>query len=181
MLIKTKSNSYISESDVTDHEIYQRRRDFIKKAGGAAAAISFGLPTLSSAGVSVKDYIKDSNNPLGEELTEEIKVTSYNIIGLPDETEDMIIDTIDFNRKIKPDNITVAFYSPYQGTIEAAKGEQCEDFNKYEENVDGQLRTVSHSKLIDPKTLNFYKKYFSHFVFDGLEDINQLKQQEGIQ
>ena len=78
MLIKTKSNSYISESEVTDYEIYQRRRDFIKKAGGAAAAVSFGLPALSSAGVPIKDYIKDSDNPLGEELTEEIKVTSYN-------------------------------------------------------------------------------------------------------
>ncbi len=78
MLIKIKSNSHISESEVTDYEIYKRRREFIKKAGTTAAALSFGLPALSSAGVTIKDYKKDSDNPLAEELTEEIKITSYN-------------------------------------------------------------------------------------------------------
>ena len=78
MLIKVKKSSYIAESEVTDYEIYQRRRDFIKKAGSTAAALSIGLPALSSAKVTIGDYNKDSDNPLAQELTEEIKVTSYN-------------------------------------------------------------------------------------------------------
>jgi sulfoxide reductase catalytic subunit YedY len=78
MLIKVKSNSHIPESEVTDYEIYKKRREFIKKAGGAAAAFTFGVPALSSAGVAIQDYKKDSDNPLADELTEEIKVTSYN-------------------------------------------------------------------------------------------------------
>ncbi len=78
MLVKVKSNSYISESDVTDYHIYKKRREFIKKAGGVAAAFSLGVPALSSAGVAIKDYKKDIDNPLADELTEEIKVTSYN-------------------------------------------------------------------------------------------------------
>ena len=45
-----------------------------------------------------------------------IKRTAYNIIGLPNETEEMILDTIKFNSILKPDNITIAFYSPYIGT-----------------------------------------------------------------
>jgi sulfoxide reductase catalytic subunit YedY len=77
-MIKVKSNSYISESEVTDYEIYKNRREFIKKTGGAVAAFSLGLPALSSAGVAINDYKKDSDNPLAKELTEEIKVTSYN-------------------------------------------------------------------------------------------------------
>ena len=109
-----------------------------------------------------------------------IRVTTYNIIGLPDETEDMILDTIKFNQELMPDNITVAFYSPYKGTIEAEKGEKIDDFHQYEENVDGQMRTVSHSKLIEPSVLEFYKKHFSHFVFEGLEDLDNLKKQEGL-
>ncbi len=76
MLIKVKSNSHLSESEVTDYEIYKKRRKFIKKSAGAAAAFSFGLPALSSAGVAIQDYKKDVNNSLSEELTEEIKVTS---------------------------------------------------------------------------------------------------------
>lgn len=78
MLIKTKRESTLLESEVTDYEIYQQRREFIKKAGGVAAAVSLGLPTLSSAGVLIANYKKDTDNPLAEEVTEEIKVTSYN-------------------------------------------------------------------------------------------------------
>lgn len=78
MLIKIKKHSDISESDVTDFDIYQKRREFIKKASSTAAALSLGLPSISSAGVNVSDYQKDLNNPLSKELTEEIKITSYN-------------------------------------------------------------------------------------------------------
>lgn len=78
MLIKKRSNSFISESEVTDYKIYKRRREFIKKASSTAAALSFGIPALSSAGVNVAGYTKDINNPLADELTEEIKITSYN-------------------------------------------------------------------------------------------------------
>ena len=78
MLIKTKNNSIISESEVTDYKIYKRRREFIKKAAGTTAAISFGLPAISSAKLKIDEYKKDLNNPLADELTEEIKVTSYN-------------------------------------------------------------------------------------------------------
>src|SRR5262249_56625150 len=45
-----------------------------------------------------------------------IRRTAYNIIGIPDQNEESIIDTIEFNRLLDPDNVTVAFYSPYLGT-----------------------------------------------------------------
>ena len=44
--------------------------------------------------------------------------TTYNIIGLPNQDEKSVINTIDFNRLLDPDNVTVAFYSPYYGTNE---------------------------------------------------------------
>ena len=47
-----------------------------------------------------------------------IKRTTYNIIGLPDQEEDSILETIEFNKMLKPDNVTVAFYSPYIGTAQ---------------------------------------------------------------
>ena len=69
-----------------------------------------------------------------------IKRTAYNIIGLPNQDEKMIIDTIKFNAKFPPDNITVAYYSPYYGTSEQKKSNIVGDFSDYEHNVDYQIR-----------------------------------------
>tara|TARA_Y100000310_G_scaffold165155_1_gene164912 strand:+ start:8439 stop:9923 length:1485 start_codon:yes stop_codon:yes gene_type:complete len=107
-----------------------------------------------------------------------IKRTSYNIIGLPNETEDMIIDTIKFNSILQPDNITVAFYSPYLGTNLQEESEKLGDFNDYEYNVDNQLRTVTKSSSIGKDLLNFYKKNFTKFVRNGLEKLDELKKIE---
>jgi radical SAM superfamily enzyme YgiQ (UPF0313 family) len=109
-----------------------------------------------------------------------IKCTTYNIIGLPKETEEMILDTIKLNNRLQPNNITVAFYSPYIGTQQADVGVAEKYFDDYEFHVDGQLRTVSHSSIINAKTLNFYKKHFALFVREGLGSLQELKKQEGL-
>lgn len=95
-----------------------------------------------------------------------IKRTAYNIIGLPNQTEEMIKNTINYNRKLKPDNVTVAYYSPYFGTDEQKKSFKVGDFNNYEMNVDGQLRSVSKSSKISIEKLDFYKKNFAKFVYE---------------
>lgn len=104
-----------------------------------------------------------------------IKRTAYNIIGLPNETEEMIIDTIRFNQKLEPDNITVAFYSPYLGTESERKSKKIGDFNNYEFDVDNQLRTVTKSTGLEKEILEFYKSNFSKLVQDGLDNIDELK------
>lgn len=106
-----------------------------------------------------------------------IKRTAYNIIGLPNETEEMILDTIKFNSVLKPDNITIAFYSPYIGTDLEKKSKEMGIFNEYNFGVDSQLRTVSVSK-IEQRLLEFYKKNFNKFVRDGLDDLDNLKKIE---
>ena len=78
MLIKVKSKSQLTDNEVTDYGVYKRRREFIKKAAGTTAALSIGIPSIGTGGVDISNYIKDTDNPLAEELTEEIKVTSYN-------------------------------------------------------------------------------------------------------
>jgi hypothetical protein len=90
----------------------------------------------------------------------------------------MIIDTIKFNSVLQPDNITVAFYSPYLGTKLQTESEKLGDFDSYEYNVDNQLRTVTKSSKIDKDLLNFYKKNFTKLVRDGLEKLNELKKIE---
>ena len=107
-----------------------------------------------------------------------IKSTAYNIIGLPNETEDMIIDTIKFNSILKPDNITVAFYSPYLGTSLQVESKEIGDFNNYEYNIDNQLRTVTRSSKIGKELLNFYKRNFTKLVRGGLEKLEEMKKSE---
>lgn len=107
-----------------------------------------------------------------------IKRTAYNIIGLPNETEEMILDTIKFNSILNPDNITVAFYSPYLGTNLQIESKEIGDFDSYEFDVDNQLRTVTKSLSINKELLDFYKKNFSRLVKEGLEHLDDLKKSE---
>lgn len=94
-----------------------------------------------------------------------IKRTAYNIIGLPNQTEEMILETINFNKELQPDNITVAFYSPYYGTLEQKKSREVGDFDNYEYDVDGQLRSLTKSEYLSNEKLNYYKKNFVDLVY----------------
>jgi radical SAM superfamily enzyme YgiQ (UPF0313 family) len=109
-----------------------------------------------------------------------IKRTAYNIIGLPEQDESMILSTIQFNRDIDPDNITVAFYSPFLGTRLQHRGVDIKDFDDYEYNVDAQLRTLSKSTGVSKELLEFYKANFVRLARDGLENLASIKRTAGI-
>lgn len=109
-----------------------------------------------------------------------IKRTTYNIIGLPGQNEAMILETIAFNSMLEPDNVTVAYYSPYLGTQEQVKSTRANYFDDYEQDVDGQIRSVGKSGLMDQQHLNFYKKYFVRLVREGMDHLAQWKQDEGL-
>jgi len=96
-----------------------------------------------------------------------IKRTSYNIIGLPGQNEDSIRKTIQFNKFLSPDNVTVAFYSPYLGTEEQIKSHKMKYFEEYEDNVDGQLRSVAKFSLVSLEKLNYYKENFKKLVMQS--------------
>lgn len=108
-----------------------------------------------------------------------IERTAYNIIGLPEEDEEQILDTIRFNRLIDPDSMTVAFYSPYLGTEQQIKGAEIQDFDAYEYDVDAQLRTVSKSTRVHKELLEFYKTNFVRLAREGLDRIDELKAAAG--
>ena len=94
-----------------------------------------------------------------------IKRTAYNIIGLPNQTEESILKTIEFNKVLNPDNITVAFYSPYHGTKSQVDGKEAGIFDDYEFDVDSALRSKSKdSDLLPINKLKFYKENFVRLV-----------------
>jgi anaerobic magnesium-protoporphyrin IX monomethyl ester cyclase len=108
-----------------------------------------------------------------------INRTAYNIIGLPDQTEESIIDTIKFNIKLDPDVSSVAYYSIYKGTSleEVAKINFSED-DKFD--MDAQIRGKIKNHKLSMKLLDFYKLNFSKLIKAKLENINQLKKKFGI-
>ena len=89
-----------------------------------------------------------------------IKRTSYNVIGFPDQDENSILQTIEFNKILKPDNITVAYYSPYNGTEQQKKGVDTNTFDEYEYDADAALRSKTKSSVLTTEKLNYYKENF---------------------
>jgi len=101
-----------------------------------------------------------------------IKSTTYNIIGLEGQTEEMLIDTIKLNRELKPTNVSTSFYSPFMGTPMA-------EGTKYLFNLDEDY-SINVEFTLSKKKLEFYRKYFNVFVKEGLDGLEKLKWLEGI-
>jgi len=93
-----------------------------------------------------------------------IKRTSYNVIGFPNQNEESILETIEFNKILNPDNITVAFYSPYYGTDQHKAGVKSGSFNEYEFSADSALRSTTKSANLTKEKLEYYKQNFNKLV-----------------
>lgn len=106
-----------------------------------------------------------------------IKRTAYNIIGLPGQDEASVLETIAFNRILDPDNITVAFYSPFLGTDQQVKAVEQACFDDYEFDIDPQLRTLARDGKLSRELLDFYKANFVRLARDPGLDPDALKRQ----
>jgi len=98
---------------ITEHRI-----KLLKDAG--CARITIGLEhgneefrqKVVGKGFTNKQFIKavETINKVG------IPVSVNNIIGFPDETRELIFDTIALNRQVQSDSISVFMFYPFQGT-----------------------------------------------------------------
>jgi len=102
-----------------------------------------------------------------------INTTAYNIIGLPNQTEESIIETIKLNIKLNPSVSSVAFYSAYKGTNVELRSKEM--FNKYPKNMDAQLRSTATGGKIDNKILDFYKSNFNYLIKNKLKKLSDIK------
>jgi len=73
----------------------------------------------------------------------QIPLTVNNMIGFPDETRELIFDTIELNRKLSAESINCAVFAPFHGTplqkVCVEKGLIAEDFIFGSINVDAPL------------------------------------------
>ena len=89
-----------------------------------------------------------------------IQRTSYNILGAPKQDEKSMLDTIEFNRLLKPDSISLHYYTPYYGTQSHKDGVKEKMFEDYEYDADTYLRSKSRSATLTPLKLREIRNKF---------------------
>lgn len=96
-----------------------------------------------------------------------IRLHTHNMVGIPYETEENILETIRLNRSIHPDSVVVSVFNPYPKTD---LGELC--INK--QWIDRKLKTSSYfdytvlkTPFILPHRVNYYFLIFSTMVYDS--------------
>jgi anaerobic magnesium-protoporphyrin IX monomethyl ester cyclase len=98
--------------------INEHRVALLRSAG--CAAISMGIESGSKR---IRDEVL--NRPMNDEVTIDafktvkkfgIRTSAFNMIGLPYETEEDILQTIELNKKAAPDSVGVSFFYPFKGT-----------------------------------------------------------------
>jgi len=107
--------------------------------------------------IKVFKFAKDNN----------IRSSSFNMIGLPHETRDDIMKTIELNRKAGPNSATLTFFHPYRGSTlrDLCVQENLFDVSEEKEN-ENIYRAESHLNLpqISKKELkglfNTFQLYF---------------------
>ena len=126
---------------------------------------------------------------------ERIATTCNNILGYPDETRELIFDTIELVRKIKSENINAFTFIPYTGTALRALAERKNYIKKdylcnQVETVDGIARsdlnmpTISKKEIMGlVKTFTLYarmpRKYWSEIkIAEQLNEEGNKKYQE---
>jgi len=63
---------------------------------------------------------------------EGLKLSTFNMVGLPGETWSSFYETVRLNQRIKPDNVQISIYYPFRGT---ELGESCYSGNLVEEHA----------------------------------------------
>ena len=127
-----------------------RPENFVSEPEKAEILADMGCRMLALGAESGNEELKKTilNRPMKNETleraTETIKksgilVSLYNIIGFPNETIEMVFDTIRLNRRIQPDRYSVRFLVPYPGTSIrdycVQKGYIGEDYEDKRKNV----------------------------------------------
>lgn len=92
-------------------------------------------------------------------------VRSFNMVGMPYETEDMILDTIKINKGLKPDAHNVCIFYPFPGT---KLGDLCEEKGWIARRDSGiesyYYDTILEMPQLDRFTVLAYQKFFPLYL-----------------
>ena len=90
-----------------------------------------------------------------------IETRSFNIIGLPFETRENIMETVELNRTCKVDSVSLAIFMPYEGTKlrEVCIKEKLLDPNIQEIEGDGTYPIIRNPYLSDEELMNLFNTF----------------------
>ncbi|MBU4142859.1 B12-binding domain-containing radical SAM protein, partial [Patescibacteria group bacterium] len=93
-----------------------------------------------------------------------IKTYSFNMVGVPGETQQTIKETVDLNKKIKPDLMQVTVFFPYQGTV---LGDLCFQQGYVNEHLADTYMEKSSLRLpsISPRAIEWAARSFKFRVY----------------
>ncbi len=94
-----------------------------------------------------------------------IRTGSFNMIGLPEEDESTIWDTINLNKRLQPDRIMCTIYMPFRGT---ELGEKCLSGGWLEHPIDDSevyytVVSIRHPAISGRKLFG-YQGFFDYYV-----------------
>ena len=97
----------------------------------------------------------------------DLQTNAINMIGVPEETEEMIWDTIKLNRKVKPTSSGVNIFYPYKGT---KLGDYCFEkglvgVSSYNSFSNERRETVLNYSEQYKNKLSYYRKNWEIFVY----------------
>ena len=140
-------------------------------ASGYCALIMFGVE-------SGNDYIR--NNVMSRDMPREtiirafklakkykVRTTAINIIGVPGETKEMLMDTVNLNREIQPDFSGVNIFYPYRGTPLGDKSfkDGLVNIEKFNDLTNERRESVMNYSQEWLNTLTYYKENWEKEVY----------------
>jgi len=170
--------------EATIPSITEEKLHYLKKMG--CVSLSLGL---ESGSPELRKFLKKphiTNDNIVKNLAfvkkSGISYNLFNMVGFPNENEDMIWETINLNRKVKPPYAQISHFQPWEGTPlrDYAVKEGLLDPNS--RGLDNSQDTLTISKLknlpISQEKIMWYHNVFSYYIY--LPEflfplINQLK------
>ncbi|MEW5819693.1 MAG: radical SAM protein [Cyanobacteriota bacterium] len=103
----------------------------------------------------------------------DIKVTFYNLIGLPGETEEDFKQTIEINRICQPDNHFTSIFYPYPGTVLYEKCINENLINHLDSNME-RLTPAINQPEFNKKLIQKHFIWFDYYVYKGFKPMHKI-------
>lgn len=146
-----------------DREILQALKD------ARCETLSFGVESGNETyrkevlGRRMSDKVIEEAFGLAKDLG--FRVNSFNMVGMPYETEEMILDTIKMNRRLRPHGHNVCIFYPFPGT---RLGDLCEEKGWIAKEATGlesyYYDSVLRMPQLDRFTVLSYQKFFPLYL-----------------